>query len=76
MSYLLFVCVCVLWCSTRIDHMNNMAGVLLQAHEFTPVFDGVRVAHLDFRCPCCVICSVCRRPCVPNVASVSGLVHS
>ena len=80
--FMLFVFVCVLWCTTRLNYLNKMAGVLQEAgtaypsraHGFTPGFDGVHVDHL-FCFLCCVFCfdSLRTLSCVPNVTSVTEL---
>ena len=80
--FMLFFCFCLLWCTTRLDYLSKMAGVLQEArtaypsraHGFTPGFDGVHVAHL-FCFLCCVFCFVSLRTlsCVPNVTSVTEL---
>ena len=77
---MLFVLVCVLWCSTCIDYMSNLAGFLLdegtaypwETLAFTPVFGGVSVAHL-FLCRALFFVFVFYSSCVyvPNIASVS-----
>jgi len=66
----------------HINYMSNMVSVLWEAGaawpsrapEFTPVFGKARIADL-FSFLCCVLVFGCLRhvPCVPNVASFSGL---
>ena len=76
--FYIFVFVCVLWCPTiwekwRMSYKRHELLAIRRRLGLPPVFGGVRFAHL-FSFLCCVILVWLRpMPCVPNVASVTGL---
>ena len=67
------------WCTTPIDYMSNMAGLLWAtgaacSSQVSPQIFGGSELLVFFGFICYVFCSVCHRPvfCAPNVANFSG----